>query len=266
MSLGLTYTALKPGPFEETSPFDNPFGVDAAILGPINAVATSLYIAALLGALLSLMVRFVRSRGEERQQIKWFVAVALFGFSSLVGIPIVYSLLPKGNSLGAFEDFLGTLLWTIVPASLPIAVGIAILRYRLYDIDVLINRTLVYGLLTVSLAVMYVGSVFSLQYVLRTMTGETSQLVVVASTLAIAALFNPLRRRFQSFIDRRFYRNKYDAQKTLEAFGARLRDETDLEALGDDLVGVVRNTVQPAHVSLWLKSSERGPGDRNGST
>jgi len=166
----------------------------------------------------------------------------------------------------AVFQVIGQLAWTLGFLSIPLSIGVAILKYRLYDIDRIINRTLVYGLLTVSLAVMYVGSVFSLQYVLRTMTGETSQLVVVASTLAIAALFNPLRRRFQSFIDRRFYRNKYDAQKTLEAFGARLRDETDLETLGDDLVGVVRNTVQPDHVSLWLTPSERRPGDRNGRT
>jgi len=267
VSLELTYTALKPGPFEETSPFDNPFGIDAAILGPINTVDALLLIAALLGALLSLILRLHRSRGEERQQIKWFVAVAVVGISSLVGVSIAYSLLPEGNSLGVLVvGFLVNLLWTIVPASLPIAVGIAILRYRLYEIDILINRALVYGPLTVTLALLYVGGVVGLQYVFRVLTGQGSTLAVVASTLAIAALFNPLRRRFQSFIDRRFYRNKYDAQKTLEAFGARLRDETDLEALGDDLVGVVRNTVQPEHVSLWLKPSERRPGDRNGRT
>jgi len=138
-------------------------------------------------------------------------------------------------------------------AGLPVAVSIAILRYRLYEIDLLINRTLVYGALTTSLVAVYVVSIVVLQGLLRALTGQESQLAIVASTLMIAALFQPLRRRIQSFIDRRFYRRKYDARKTLEAFSARLRNETDLDALGDDLVGVVRETMQPAHVSLWLR-------------
>ena len=145
------------------------------------------------------------------------------------------------------EDFVA-----LTFAGLPVAVGIAILRHRLYDIDVVINRALVYGSLTISLALVYVGLVVFLQYVFRALTGG-SQLVIVASTLAIAAMFNPLRWRIQSFIDRRFYRTKYDARKTLEGFSAKLREETDLDALSDDLVGVVRETVQPAHVSLWLR-------------
>jgi hypothetical protein len=135
----------------------------------------------------------------------------------------------------------------------PIAIGIAILRYRLYEIDTLINRTLVYGPLTALLIAVYVGSVVLLQGALRAFTGQVSPLAVVASTLFIAALFNPLRRRIQSFIDRRFYRSKYDARETLEAFSAKLRDETGLGALNDDLVGVVRETMQPAHISLWLR-------------
>jgi hypothetical protein len=135
----------------------------------------------------------------------------------------------------------------------PIAIGIAILRYRLYEIGTLINRTLVYGSLTAMLVALYFGGIIVLQRVFVALTGEQSTLAVVASTLLIAALFNPLRHRIQAFIDRRFYRRKYDAAKTLEGFSAKLRDETDLDALSDDLVGVVRETMQPAHVSLWLR-------------
>jgi hypothetical protein len=138
-------------------------------------------------------------------------------------------------------------------AGVPVAIGFAVLKYRLYDIDLLINRALVYGSLTATMAVVYVGGVVSLQSVFRGLTGQESTLAIVASTLVIAALFGPLRRQVQAFVDRRFYRRKYDATRTLAAFNARLRDETDLDTLGDDLVGVARGTVQPVHVSLWLR-------------
>jgi hypothetical protein len=153
----------------------------------------------------------------------------------------------------------------LIPA-IPISMGIAILRYRLYDIDIIINRTLVYGTLTATLALVYFGVVTATQALFRTLSGEEQlpQLVVVASTLAIAALFNPLRRRIQVFIDRRFYRRKYDARKTLEAFSAKLRDETDLDLLSEDLEGVVQETMQPAHVSLWLRTDAASKGKGSG--
>ena len=149
-----------------------------------------------------------------------------------------------------------------VPA-IPVAMGIAILRYRLYDIDLLINRTLVYGSLTAALVAVYFGGVATTQAIFRALAGyeEQPQLAVVVSTLVIAALFNPLRRRIQSFIDRRFYRKKYDAAKTLGVFSARLREETDLSTLSEELVGVIRETMQPEHVSLWLRP-DTAPRDR----
>jgi uncharacterized membrane protein YhdT len=189
--------------------------------------------------------------GVERQQIKWFAyaAAAYVSASTLAyGIPGVI------DTPLWFERVGFALNIVFIPA-IPIAIGIAILRYRLYDIDVLINRTLVYGSLTLMLALVYFGSVSATQALFQALTSQERlpQLVVVTSTLVIAALFTPLRRRIQSFIDRSFYRRKYDAGKTLEAFSAKLRDETDLEALNNDLVGVVRETMQPAHVSLWLR-------------
>jgi hypothetical protein len=199
------------------------------------------------------LVRFRWAGGDERQQIKWFASAAAL---TLVWI-VVFELSTPHSGLPKAIFALSGLL--VLP-SIPIATGIAILRYRLYDIDRIINRTLVYGSLTAALVTLYFGGIVLLQGVgsvvlqvpFRAVLGQTSTLATVGATLAMAALFNPLRRRIQSFIDRRFYRGKYDAAKTLEAFSAKLRDETDLEALSDDLVGVVRETMQPARVSLWL--------------
>jgi hypothetical protein len=223
---------------------DNPIGIEG--LGyvedlPIFGVLTGLLFFGIIGATASVVVRFLRSRGIERQQMKWFVYAV---------VPML--LIPTE---GFLPGIISSVVLSVVLIGLPTAIGIAVLRYRLYDIDILINRTLVYGALTVSLALVYFGGVATVQAILRALTGqeEQPQLAIVVSTLVIAALFNPLRRRIQSFIDRRFYRRKYDARRTLEAFSAKLRDETDLEALKDDLVGVVGETMQPAHVSLWLR-------------
>jgi hypothetical protein len=186
------------------------------------------------------------AEARELQQLKWFgYGAALF----LVAVFFLTMANEQTSEWLVFAVIVGGL------SAIPVAVGIAMLRYRLYDVDVVINRTLVYGSLTVLLVVVYLGVVTATQAVFHTLTGQERlpQLATVASTLVIAAIFNPLRRRIQSFIDRRFYRRKYDAVRTLEAFSATLRDETDLEALNDDLVGVVRETMQPAHVSVWLR-------------
>ena len=225
-----------------------PGGVAGEVFQVLDSVTDALALPAFALAVAGLAVRLWRSRGVESQQLKWFAYSA-----ALVGAGLGTSILLPG---GLAAD-LAFLLGLLALAGLPVAAGIAILRYRLYDIDVIVNRTLVYGSLTVSLVAVYIGTVVSLQYVFRMLTGEGSQLAIVASTLVIAALFNSLRRRIQAFIDHRFYRRKYDAAQTLEEFGARLRDETDLESLSDQLVAVTRETMQPTHVTLWLRETER---------
>jgi hypothetical protein len=222
----------------------NPFSMEGlrslGIAPPVPILLVG--IPTMLLSVASLILRFRRSQGEERQQLKWFVCAGVL----IVGALCVPLFVPGAAS---------TVLQLLVMPSLPVAAGIAILRYRLYDIDVVINRTLVYGSLTAALALTYFGGVATMQTIFRALTGQEQQpqLAIVVSTLVIAALFNPLRRRIQGFIDRRFYRSKYDAAKILEAFSTRLRDETDLDALSDDLVGVVGETMQPAHISLWLR-------------
>ncbi len=245
IAVSLVIVALSPGPLAEFSSASNPFGVEGATLpGSVLAAGGLGVLACVVAVILSLILRFYRSRGEERLQLKWFTYAATVGLTT----PLLLGMLAPA----AFE-VLGRLLWTLGFLGLPASAAVAILKYRLYDIDRIINRTLVYVALTAVLVLVYVGSVFSLQYLFRALTGETSQLAVVASTLAIAALFGPLRRRIQALIDRRFYRGKYDAQRTLASFGAKLRDETELDHLGENLVTVVRRTVQPAHASLWLR-------------
>jgi hypothetical protein len=233
--------------------FDNPDTVGGAITAVAVAVATAVFAAIVISAL-SLVVRFRRASGVERQQLKWFALAAVMGALYVVG----FLLSGIVGFLLNLDWLRGEALWNLLDAAtntaLYVAVGVAVLRYRLYDIDLIINRTLVYGFLTILLAAAYAGSVVGLQAALRALSGQESTLAVVASTLAIAALFGPLRRRVQGFVDRRFYRRKYDAARTLAAFNARLRDETDLRALSDELVGVAMGTVQPEHVSLWLRS------------
>jgi hypothetical protein len=227
-----------------------------------NAILV-VFLLCILASAASLILRYRRSRGEERQQIKWIAFAASFmglGFvTAMVSGLIALVFAPEVWGSADTPPFWFELLFSVVVLSfggVPIAVGFAVLRYRLYNIDLLINRTLVYGTLTILLGTTYFGSVVVLQQLLRVLIGQESTLAVVASTLTIAALFNPLRRRIQSFIDRRFYRKKYDARKALESFSAKLRDETDLEALNAELVGVVRETMQPAHVALWLRSDK----------
>jgi len=248
--------ALKLGPLDTHRSIDNPVGIDSTlgvvveVLALLGALALNLSV---LASGISLILRLRRARGVERQQLKWFVYAA-----SLMGGGFAASFLFSSDLANSIVWFLGILGFMV----LPVTTGIAILKYRLYDIDLLINRTLVYGTLTALLLLVYLGGVVSLQYVFRALTGQESTLAVVASTLAIAALFSPLRRRVQAFVDRRFYRRKYDAAKTLAAFGSRLRDETDLDALREDVVRVAKNTMQPAHVPLWLRPEAASKGKR----
>jgi hypothetical protein len=230
-----------------------PFGETARLAKDVTEITAILVF---LVSPASMVVRLRRSRGRERLQVKWVAYAAVLTATSFA-TSFLATLLPGGQIVADFFFLVGVAGYT----GIPVAAGIAILRYRLYEIDILINRTLVYGSLTVMLAAVYAGSIVILQGFLRALTGQESQLAIVDSTLAVAALFTPLRRRLQSFIDRRFYRRKYDARKTLEAFSAKLRDETDLDALVDELVGVVKETMYPAHVSLWLRPDGPSQGE-----
>jgi hypothetical protein len=269
LTLGSTFM---PGYLVFTHPYvENPFGIVGVISGGYTTydlfgasrfLGMALLLTSSLAALISPILRLHRSRSNERQQIKWFLfaAVPLTVFLGLIELDLLIIVLSFDFDLKTF-DILGT--WQVFKVVqyvagfallfVPVFTYIAILRYRLYDIDVLINRTLVYGSLTVTLVVVYLVGIVVLQRGFVLLTGQQSTLAVVASTLAIAALFNPLRRGLQGFVDRRFYRRKYDAAKILAAFNSRLREETDLDSLSVEVLGVVRETMQPAHVSLWLR-------------
>ena len=255
---------LTPGRLEGLGGVRNPW---AALVFPwmkiVPYLLIPLFLLCMVLSVFSLVLRYRHSRGEERQQIKWIAfAASLIGTLYLIAMigSIVYpqeTWFAPGSPLWLISlEYAALLSFPLVP----VAIGFAMLRYRLYDIDVVINRALVYGSLTATLALVYLGGVASIQTLFRTITGQEQQpqLAVVVSTLAIAALFNPLRRSIQAIIDRRFYRRKYDATKTLTAFSARLRDEMDLESLESDLVSVIRETVNPYHVSLWLKPPSKG--------
>ena len=253
LTLTTIWEALRPATLFGLGPIRNPLGMQIAtgtLQSALNLVTGVLMAAVGLIAAASMFVRLRRAEGVERQQIKWFAyAAAVLVFSLILYMAeVTYKLVSA-----PWFTWVG---WALTLASIlgtSVAVGVAVLKYRLYEIDTLINRTLVYGSLTAILAALYFGGIVVLQRVFVALTGQKSTLAVVASTLLIAALFTPLRRRIRSFIDRRFYRRKYDARKTLEAFSQQLRNETDLEALRGDLVGVVRETMQPAHVSLWIR-------------
>jgi uncharacterized membrane protein YhdT len=245
--VGVISSAFSPGALMGVlGPIENPLGIEGFSNVYYKAVLYIMSTVLLVAVALSVFMRLRRAVGVERQQIKWFAyaAAAWVSASTLAyGIPGVIE-------TPLWFERVGFALNIVFILAIPIAIGIAILRYRLYDIDIIINRTLVYGSLTATLVVLYFGGIVVLQRMFVLLTGQQSTLAIVASTLLIAALFTPLRRRIQSFIDRRFYRRKYDARKTLEVFSAKLKNKTDLEALNNDLVGVVRETMQPAHVSL----------------
>jgi hypothetical protein len=248
---------LAPGELSDLEGVRNPFGLEGASwLADAEIVLLLLFVACILASAVSLILRYRHSGGEVREQIKWIALAGSFVgllLSIVLGVLIVAEVMKVIG--GSTPLWLEGLLFVMVLSftGVPVAIGFAVLRYRLYEIDIIINRALVYVSLTATLVALYLGGVVLLQRLFVLLTGQRSTLAVVASTLLIAALFNPLRKRIQAFVDRRFYRRKYDARETLQAFGARLREETELDALSKEVVGVVRQTMQPAHVSLWLR-------------
>jgi hypothetical protein len=241
---------LAPARYEDFPGVENPFGIVglATVLKWVTGAGAVLLIGGFLGALASLFVRFARARGLERQQLKWFVYAAGLGFA-LLFLP---GLIPGASWVA------GTLAWTLVPASLSVATAMAVLRYRLYDIDRLINRTVVYGLLTALLAGVYAGLVLILGELFGDLGAQPPSWAVAGATLAVAALFQPARRRIQQAVDRRFNRRSYDAAMTIQAFSTHLRGQVDLDTLSTELLAVVDQTMEPRQVSLWLRPSAPG--------
>ncbi|RZT16809.1 hypothetical protein EV649_4342 [Kribbella sp. VKM Ac-2569] len=253
--------AFAPGVLEIPAdrPIQNPLGVEGAVgsaLSWLSGVGELLAAGTLVLGGLSLVLRLRRSRGRERQQVTWFAYVCILALAPFVVLALVS--LVGGDEFPPWLDVVAVVAWWslvfLLLVGLPSAIGIAILRHQLYGIDVVIHRTLVYGALTLTLGTSYLGSVLLLQLVLNPLT-QGSDLAVAMSTLTVAALFRPVRSRIQALVDRRFFRRRYDAARTLEAFGSRLRDQLDVDALGNDLRAVVRDTMQPAHVTLWLRGS-----------
>jgi hypothetical protein len=244
--------ALEAGPLEDFPQIANPYGIDGPIVGMVGVAGSIVAAGSLVASAISLIVRMRSAGSEQRQQIKWLA----YGGTVVVGTICVSGLINLWNVP------VSIVVGNVALLGLPVFTGIAIVKHHLYDIDLLINRTLVYGSLTTMLVVIYVGGIVLSQRVFVGLTGqeELPQLAIVASTLMIAALFAPLRRRIQATIDRRFYRRKYDSAKMLSVFSARLRDETDLGTLSDDLVGVVKETMQPEHVTLWLRPDTESKG------
>jgi hypothetical protein len=231
-------TAFVPGPVDGYPAVVNPLGIDSPHIARLGWVGFGVLVPTTLAAIASVMIRFRRSTGIERQQLKWVALAAAI-------LPIAFSGLGSDDALGFAILLTGLLL-------VAVAVAVAMLRYRLYDIDVVINRTLVYGALSGALASTYLASVLVLQFALRPWT-ETSELAVAGSTLGVAALFRPARARIQAVVDRRFYRSRYDAAQTLQTFASGLRDQVDLDTVGRQLLEVTGKTVQPTHASLWLR-------------
>jgi hypothetical protein len=254
--------ALRPGLLQDSASeyrvrFVNPVGIPVlrGAIDEILMVGAVASLTAALASVLALVLRFRRAGGDERQQIKWLAYVGATGAILLIA---TFTIEPLGGST-ALGDIGFMLLFSTLAFGIPAAIGFAMLKYRLYDIDRIINRTLVYVILSALLIGIYTGAAVGLGSLVRSLTGqENNALVIAASTLAVAALFGPARRRIQGFIDRRFYRQKYDAAQTLESFSTRLREEVDLDTLTGDLVSVVQTTMQPAHVSVWLRPASAG--------